>query len=272
MSDRALNLLGRNAVKPCLGLLLACLSTASLAADIQSLAAIKSAVSDYVDAAFKPGDDVDYTVGRLDPCLRLPACAAPLTANAPNTGRGYGKLSVEVRCEGDQPWALYVSVTIAKYGMVAVAKRAIHRGAALGENDFQLERRPLDAGERNGVAQKADILGMAARRPLGSGELIPLAALQRARLVRRGEKVTLMTENALVSVRMRGKALEDGVAGELIEVRAASSQRVVEGVVVARGVVIVRGNSAVARRAAPRGPWRTIDAKLRRPSQISRAG
>lgn len=64
--------------------------------------------------------------------------------------------------------------------------------------------------------------------------------LEAPRLVRKGDLVTLLAEIAGVNVRMTGKALADGAAGTSIQVSNLSSQRVIEGTVIAEGVVKVR--------------------------------
>lgn len=60
-----------------------------------------------------------------------------------------------------------------------------------------------------------------------------------ARLIRRGELVTLLSRGGAIEVRAQGKALGDGALGDSIQVQNSSSGRVVGGVVRAAGQVEV---------------------------------
>jgi flagella basal body P-ring formation protein FlgA len=63
--------------------------------------------------------------------------------------------------------------------------------------------------------------------------------LQAPKLVKRGQRVTVIAESGALSIRSAGKALSDGKSGDTIPVRAEGSHRVVDGVVVSQGVIKV---------------------------------
>ena len=64
--------------------------------------------------------------------------------------------------------------------------------------------------------------------------------LEAPRLVRRGERVTITARADGIDVRMAGKALMDGTAGERIRVRNINSDRVIEATVASPGMVEVQ--------------------------------
>ena len=215
-------------------------STAGAVQAVQSLAAINTAVSDHVKANIEAGDDVEIVIGRLDPRLRLPVCEQPLDTRFAHGQRAAGPQSIEVRCPGNKPWSLYVSVEITRFADVVVAARPIARASLISENDLMHERRKLPATSVNYVTDAARIIGQIAARFIPVGQVIRLNHVERPRLVKRGDRVILTSGDESIDVRVSGTALEDGAAGEQVSVRNASSERIIEGTVSGNGVVVVQ--------------------------------
>lgn len=224
---------------------LACcaVTMAAAAPPIQPLQDIEAAVHALVDSSGSRAGDVEVSLGRLDPRLRLPRCGQDLAARYTQTRRRSGPLSVEVRCEGKQPWSLYVPVTLARFAAVVVAARPLARGQVIAADDVAMARRRIDISTRTYFEQPAAAIGQLATRSIGSGEILDQNQLRQPRLVRRGEQVVLSLGNSAVKVSMKGEALADGTAGERIRVRNLSSARIVEGTVTAAGVVVINGGT-----------------------------
>lgn len=224
-------------------LLMLSASAAAAATPIQGLADIEAAVRALITASGSASGDVEVSIGRLDPRLRLSRCEQALDARFTQTRRLSGPISVEVRCEGNKPWALYVPVTLANYAEVVIAARPLARGAVLTAEDVSLARRRVDATVRDYLEQPAAAVGQVVARATASGEILGERQLRRPRLVRRGDHVVMSVGSSSVNVSMKGEALADGSAGERIRVRNLSSARVVEGTVTAAGVVVVAGGT-----------------------------
>ena len=58
-------------------------------------------------------------------------------------------------------------------------------------------------------------------------------------IVKRGQQVTLLARTSSYEVRMNGKAMMDGVAGQRIRVRNDRSERIVEGVVKSSNIIYI---------------------------------
>ena len=84
-----------------------------------------------------------------------------------------------------------------------------------------------------------DVVGLRAKRSVASGTTLHAGLLQRAKLIKRGGQVDIVSIIGGLQVRMRGKALADGGRGDRIQVENLSSGRVVSGTVVSSGVVHV---------------------------------
>jgi flagella basal body P-ring formation protein FlgA len=75
------------------------------------------------------------------------------------------------------------------------------------------------------------------KRPIRMGQILTPHMLQVPKMVLRGERVTLLAEAGSLQVRSAGVALEDGIRGEVVRIRNSHSNRVIEGRVIAAGMV-----------------------------------
>lgn len=218
--------------------IVSCAAQAGSGVAIEPLDVIQATAQSFADATFG-GADITVTTGRLDPRLRLAACADGLEAFLPpGAGSGRGG-TVGVRCNGPRPWVLYVPVTVRETREVVVLARPLGQDAVIGADDLALERR--DVSRLAGGYFAADDLpvGQVLRRPLPAGAVVGPRQVAPRKLVRRGGQVILAARVQGLAVRMTGIALADAAAGDRIQVRNLSSKRVVEGVVGADGSVEV---------------------------------
>lgn len=179
-------------------------------------------------------------VGALDPRLQLATCDVPLQAFAATAGALTGNTSVGVRCQGPKPWMLYVPVTVQAYGTALVSARPLTRGAQLTENDIKLTSVDLTLLPADYLTDPHQALGKTLKRPVADGAPLSAGFLEASRVVRRDEQVTILAQADGVEVRMAGRALSDGAAGERVRVRNLLSKRVVEGIVTGPGTIQVQ--------------------------------
>jgi flagella basal body P-ring formation protein FlgA len=127
-----------------------------------------------------------------------------------------------------------------------VLARGIERNEVIKSADVVTERRPkAEVGADAVVRDRA--VGMQARGQLRAGQALRTADLAKPDLVQRDQSVTLIYETAGLYLTMRGKALDGGTEGDVVNVLNLQSKRTVSGIVTGRGQVSV----AVA---APRPP------------------
>ena len=84
-----------------------------------------------------------------------------------------------------------------------------------------------------------NVVGQQLRYSLAMGTALTPRSLKQQKIVQRGEQVILVAQAGSMEVRMNGMAMEDAILGDKIKVKNSSSNRVVEGVVQAPGVVQV---------------------------------
>jgi flagella basal body P-ring formation protein FlgA len=120
----------------------------------------------------------------------------------------------------------------------AVPARTIERGEVIKASDVLIERRPKNeiGGE---PALRDHVIGMQARRQLRAGQALRTADIAKADLVVRDETVTLIFEAPGLYLTIRGKAVDSGTEGDIVNVVNLTSQRIVSGVVVGRGQVSI---------------------------------
>jgi flagella basal body P-ring formation protein FlgA len=119
----------------------------------------------------------------------------------------------------------------------AVLVRGVERNEVLKSSDVVVERRPKAEVGNDGVTRDRAV-GMQSRRQLRAGQ-----AIRNADLVTRDQAVTLIYETAGLYLTLRGKAIEGGTEGDVVNVINLQSKRTVSGVVVGRGQVAVSAPS-----------------------------
>lgn len=221
-------------------LLTASLPAAAAGDGYQPLAAIRKAVDQFVQEHLQgPGVVDGIAIEHLDPRLRLAACGDPLQPFLLDGQPSASRFTVGVRCPGPKLWRLYVPVRITRHIEVLVAARPLPRGVALTRDAIRLERRNATDLSRAWYTDPKQLLGLETRRAIRASEVISPQLLASPRLIRRGQELILFATTGAMTVTMKGEALEDGIAGDVIRVRNLSSSRVVEGRVVAADKVRV---------------------------------
>jgi flagellar basal body P-ring formation protein FlgA len=120
----------------------------------------------------------------------------------------------------------------------AVLTRDVQHGDILKSSDVMVERRAKvevggDAAARNLA------VGMQMRRQARAGQALRVADLAKPDLVQRDDNVTLIYESSGLYLTIRGKAMENGTEGDVINVTNLQSKRTVSGVVIGRGQIAI---------------------------------
>ena len=116
--------------------------------------------------------------------------------------------------------------------------RNVERNEILKSSDVVVERRPkAEAGADAAARDRA--VGMQARRQLRAGQAIRAADLVKPDLVQRDQNVILIYEAPGIYLTMRGKALDNGTEGDVVNVMNVQSKRTLSGTVIGRGQVSI---------------------------------
>ena len=215
---------------------------AGAASPWQNPAAIRNTAQSFLDAYAanrQGGTRSEVRLGKLDSRLRLKACASPLEAFMSPGGRTMGNTTVGVRCPDVGGWSIYVAARIDVYGNVLVARQPLSRGTTVQEADLEMVEHNLSSLPYGYYTDIAAIEGQLAKRTITPATVITPQMLQAPKLVKRGQRVTLIVETGGLRIRSTGKAMSDGKTGDLVQVRSDGSRRMVDGIVVSPGVIKV---------------------------------
>jgi len=209
---------------------------AAAATEWQDHAVIRQTAQSFLDAFANNQHDgrSEVRLGQLDPRLRLNSCQLPVEAFMPPGSRAMGNTTVGIRCPDTDGWTIYVSARINVYGPVLIARQPLARGSVIQETDLDLVERNLASLPYGYYLDSQPVAGMVAKRTIITPNMV-----QAPKLIRRGERVSVIAETGALRIRTVGKALSDGKSGDLVQVEAEGSKRVVDGIVVSQGVVKV---------------------------------
>ncbi len=170
---------------------------------------------------------VEIEVGRLDPRLRLAACAR-VEPYLPTGTRLWGKARIGLRCtQGPTPWNVFLPVTVKVFGPAWVAAGTLAAGAQIGPGD-------LVPGEVDWAAENAPVvtdpeqaIGRVLQRRLTAGQGVRSADLRPKQWFNAGDVVKLVAIGRGYTITGSGEALTHGIEGQPVRVRTDSGKVVV---------------------------------------------
>ncbi|MEE9343545.1 MAG: flagellar basal body P-ring formation chaperone FlgA [Gammaproteobacteria bacterium] len=207
----------------------------------QDHASILNAAENYLAAHLEETyqGKTEYRLGNLDKRLKLKPCDQPLDAQIRSGSQTKGNTTIAVSCKGNNAWSIYISARIKVFESVLVTAQTLERGARITVNDLKLEEKNITTLPFGYYSEPSLIEGMIAKRTITLNSIVTAQMLQKPKLVKRGEHVSLIAEAGTIKVRMTGEALSDGTKGDLVRVRASDSKRIIDGIVIDHGVIKV---------------------------------
>ena len=155
----------------------------------------------------------------------------------PRSGRF--DISFEIGNEsGTTPTTLRFTGNAIETVEAAVLTRDVERSEVLKSSDVIAQKRPrAEVGSDAAVRRLA--VGMQMRKQLRAGQALRVSDLAKPDLVQRDDNVTLIYESTGLYLTIRGKAVESGTEGDVVNVLNLQSKRTVSGVVVGRDQVAI---------------------------------
>jgi flagella basal body P-ring formation protein FlgA len=120
----------------------------------------------------------------------------------------------------------------------AVLTRDVERSEVLKSSDVIAQRRPRAEVSGDAAARRLAV-GMQMRKQLRAGQALRTSDLAKPDLVQRDANVTLIYESTGLYLTIRGKAMEGGAEGDVVNVLNLQSKRTVSGVVIGRDQVAI---------------------------------
>ena len=148
------------------------------------------------------------------------------------------KVTIVLRDGQTIPYTATARVRI--WSMAVVSAKRIRRHEVLDEDDVCLELREVTQAVDGYFAASEEVLGMRATRVISRGGLLSLSGVEPVPLVTRGSDVSVTVVIGAVAITSRGKALEDGELGSLIDVRDCATGKRVTGEVAGEKLVVLQ--------------------------------
>jgi flagellar basal body P-ring formation protein FlgA len=185
----------------------------------------------------KLNDRQRFLVGPIEPHLQFDKCNRPIRPVVASPQHMKDRVMIELRCQDLKPWHLYVPVRIVGTSPVAVAAHAIVAGTLIKAADVKIEEHDISELPLGFLDDPAIAVGLTASRPIAGGAYLTNQQLAAAKVVQRGQAVTLLADAGGISVRMAGRALSDGLMNQRVRVQNLSSGKIVEGIARSEQVV-----------------------------------
>lgn len=131
---------------------------------------------------------------------------------------------IDVGSAGRVQRSVAVVFEVVVYGPVVVATRDIPAGASLLAGDVELREQNIAAAaasQKNPARQFSD--GQRLRRPIRAGETLTAAHTEAVPDVARGSWAVLETRQAGLNVQSRAEVLQDGRAGQMVQVKPVNA-------------------------------------------------
>lgn len=140
---------------------------------------------------------------------------------------------------GGYPVSQVVSGRIILKREIPVLARSLPAGTVIGAADLKWISVNDERIGDDILTNAEQIVGMELRRVQNEDERLRLRDIMPPRLVTRGSLVTIKVETPLMLITAQGRALQDGAKGETVRIVNTQSNRTIEGVVEATGIVRV---------------------------------
>ncbi|MFA6311237.1 MAG: flagellar basal body P-ring formation chaperone FlgA [Sterolibacterium sp.] len=215
------------------------LSMAFSVAARQETAPIRKAVEDFLQIQTRglPGQ-VSFVVGHIEPQNNLAPCPA-LEVSMPPGARAWGNTNVNVRCQMENGWSIFVSVRIRVVGDYLVTARPLSQGQILIETDLAKSRGDLAGLPAGIVTEIAQAVGKSMAISVSSGQPLRNDLLKQALVVQQGQNVKVLSKGPGFQVTSGdGRALNNAIDGQVVQVRIGNGH-IVSGIARPGGVVEV---------------------------------
>jgi flagellar basal body P-ring formation protein FlgA len=180
---------------------------------------------------------VSFSISPLDTRTQLPPCSA-YEPFLPPGSKLWGKTTVGVRCLAPSTWTVYAQVQVTVVGNYLVATRSIPAGSVLATSDLNSRSGDLSRLPSSVLTDQTQAVGKTAKNGLFAGQPLRSDQLITAWAVQQGQSVKTVSNGPGFSVSSEGKALNNALEGQVVQVRTGSGQ-IVSGIARAGGIVEV---------------------------------
>lgn len=178
----------------------------------------------------------DVEAASIDERLPLSLCENHLSITLPAKMEIRRNTTVYLKCEGEQPWDLYLPVRVSIKKPYVTVSAPVAKGDLLSEAMLVLAYQDQTLIRGDCLSDPAALIGVRSKRELKPGQPIRLTQVC---VICKGDQVILSAENDTMQIKTMTRALQDGSFGDMIKLVNIRSGRTVQGKVSAVGLAVV---------------------------------
>ena len=141
--------------------------------------------------------------------------------------RFLGRVAMEiaVRVNNIPVRTVRVCGRVEAYRNIICAARDIRRGDIIRASSIAISRMPVSKIRNQVFDRPENLMGMAVKHSVSAGQIITGNMVTPPVLIKRGAKVIILAHAPCITVRVPGRAVEQGAAGDFIRVRNLQSRK-----------------------------------------------
>ena len=202
------------------------------AQETQSLSAVQYKIESYMlsQLAGQAEGKIKVAAGKLDGRLKLKACADErLEIFNPYDSSLLNSTTMGIKCTEDtNHWTLYIPVKVSVLKEVLLSKRALRKGEVLTKDALYSAEMDAHRLKQGYYTNLNDLLGLVCKKDINPDTLITPYQIESAKMVLKGQEVSITATAGTLKITMGGVAMSDGALGDVIKVKNTKSHRIIE--------------------------------------------
>ncbi|WBV68308.1 flagellar basal body P-ring formation chaperone FlgA [Legionella pneumophila] len=184
---------------------------------------------------------IQVTADNIDPRLNLKVCDDnKLEVFNPYQTPMLNTSTMGIKClEENNHWTLYIPVKITIFKSVLVAKRALLKGTKISNSDIYQTELDVQKLKQGYFTDSKELIGLVCKHDITPNSPLNPFNIELAKLVHKGEQVSIIAAHDNLTVSMDGIAMDEGALGDSVKVKNLSSKRIIEAQVTGKKTVKV---------------------------------
>lgn len=207
-------------------------STGLFSEPSQSLELLKNKVEQYVlnELSNYTEGKIQVTADAIDPRLSLKICDDnKLEVFNPYQTPVLNTNTMGIKClEENNHWTLYIPIKVTVSKSVLVAKRALPKGTKINNMDIYQTELDVQKLKQGYFTNNKEIIGLVCKHDIAPNHPLTPYNIELAKLVHKGEQVSIIASNDNLTISMDGIAMNEGAMDDTIKVKNLSSKRIIE--------------------------------------------
>jgi flagella basal body P-ring formation protein FlgA len=177
-------------------------------------------------------ENIEVRVSPFQP-VSLPDNQVSLRVLRPsNVSAGAQSFLIAAETGGKEHARLWVKAEVRVFDDVVVSSQPLASQEVVKPSDVRIERREISRLQARPFYAVDEVVGQQAARSIAVNETLTQKKLERPTVMRRGSAVRLVYETSALRVETPGIAEENGKIGDMVQVKNASSGKLLRGRVV----------------------------------------